>query len=239
MNSSILSWMCLLITNSAVPLHATAPPETSRYLRPAGKAFATECEFTLKRAESGSSVESVTFRGETKMTVTARYDAEERLTAAVVILWTKDQKSTATVGVAAGKATVKRDAQPILEFEVPKGVIVTSAPDWTDTFLLCRRYDRQKGGKQHFAGLWIHPVNASQRLTFAIERSGAATIEHAGKKLKLDRFTIWLRGNSSYAAWADHEGRMIKLLPLPAKENAMNWLVRDGYEKSAASLRDQ
>src|SRR5262249_3731411 len=95
---------------------------------------------------------------------------------------------------------------------------------------------RHKGGKQQFAGLWIHPVEHSQRLTFAIERHGADMIEHAGKKLKLDRFTIWLRGNSSYAAWVDADGKMIKLVPLPFKENAMNWLVLEGYEKSAAGL---
>ena len=142
--------------------------------------------------------------------------------------------------MADGKATVERPGQKAQEFEVSPGVIVTSAPDWTDTFVLCRRYDRAKGGKQSFPGLWIHPEQAAHAPVFAIERTGEDKVEHAGKELKLGRYTIWLRGNSRYTAWADDAGRMIKLLPLPSKDGATNWLVLDGYEKSAAirSLRD-
>jgi hypothetical protein len=210
--------------------------EEVRYLRPAQKQFATECDFTITRVGKGSVTESVTCRGKTKMIVTARHDDKDALTAAEVVLWTDNQKKSAVVRMVGGKAKVEREGFPVQEFDSPKGVIVTSAPDWTDTFLLCRRYDRKKGGKQTFPGLWIHPVEASQQLTFSIERQGAATIEHAGKQLKLDRYTIWLRGNSSYAAWADSAGRMIKLTPLPTKADATNWLVLSGYEKSASGL---
>ena len=117
---------------------------------------------------------------------------------------------------------------------MPKGVIVTSAPDWTDTWLLCRYYDRPKGGKQEFAALWIHPEQPAQRLNFSIERVGKQTIEHNGKKQELDRFTIRIRNNSEYIAWADDQGRMIKLM---SKNNAGTDLVLEGYEKSAAKLR--
>jgi hypothetical protein len=232
----LMSCLCLPLAFGSVPGIAMDSAQKLRYLRPAGLQFVSECEFTLTRGENGSTIESVTQRGPVKLTVTARYDAKDLLRAAEVTLLMKDQKKTAAVSVVAGKARVLRDAQAAQEFDAPKGVIVTSAPDWTDTFLLCRRYDRDKGGKQQFAGLWIHPVEHSQRLTFAIERHGAEMIEHAGKKLKLDRYTIWLRGNSSYAAWADADGKMIKLVPLPFNENAMNWLVLEGYEKSAAGL---
>lgn len=210
--------------------------EKFRYLRPAGKQFAVECEFTIKSVGKASITESVTYRGKTKMMVTFRHDDKGELTAAAVLLWNNDQKKSAAASVAGGKATVQGEGLPIQVFKAHKGVIVTSAPDWTDTLLLCRRYDRKKTGKQSFPGLWIHPVEPSQRLTFAIERHGPATIEHAGKKSKLDRYTIWLRGNSSYAAWADSAGCMIKLTPVPTKENATNWLVLEGYEKSAATL---
>ena len=101
---------------------------------------------------------------------------------------------------------------------------------------MCRRYDPKAGGKQSFPGLWIHPEQASQSLTFAIEKNSEETIDHADKKLKLSRYTIWLRGKSNYAAWADQNGRMIKLVPLPYKAGATNWLVLEGYEKSAAEL---
>jgi hypothetical protein len=236
MRPLLFSYSCLLFAYPSAMVPATDRTEKSRYLRPAGVQFVSECEFTLTREDNVSTIESVTQRGPVKMTVTSWYDAKDLLRAAEVTLLMKDQKKTAAVSVVAGKAKVMRHAQAPQEFDVPKGVIVTSAPDWSDTFLLCRRYDPDKGGKQQFAGLWIHPVEDSQRLTFAIERHGAEMIEHAGKKLKLDRFTIWLRGNSSYAAWADADGKMIKLAPLPFKENAMNWLVLEGYEKSTAGL---
>ena len=40
-----------------------------------------------------------------------------------------------------------------------------------------------------------------------------------------------------YAAWMDDAGLMIKLVPLPYKEDAQNWIVLNGYEKSTAKLR--
>ncbi len=237
MNTVSIGYFCVFLIESSAIGAGTVHTEKARYLRPAGKQFATECEFTLTRAGKESTTESVTYRGQTKMSVTARHDDKGMLATAEVVLWTGEQKKSAQVKVAGGKAKVQREAQPVQEFEAAPGVIVTSAPDWTDTFLLCRRYDRNKGGKQQFAGLWIHPVESSQHLTFTIEKQGQAVIEHAGRKLTLDRLAIWLRGNSAYAAWTDGEGRMIKLLPLPTKEGATNWLVLQGYEMSAAGLR--
>jgi hypothetical protein len=213
------------------------PVERVRYLRPSGKEFVLECEFALRKAEAGSSIESVTGGGKTRLTVSAHYDDRDRLTGAEATLARDNQMSTATVGVSDGKLIVRRAGQKAQEFEAPPGVIVTSAPDWADAFLLCRRYDRKVGGKQSFPGLWIHPEQASQRLTFAIERTGADGIEHAARKITLGRYTIWLRGGSSYAAWADETGKMIKLLPLPHKAGAAAGIVLDGYEKSTAALR--
>jgi len=54
--------------------------------------------------------------------------------------------------------------------------------------------------------------------------------------LKLDRSTIWLRGNSTYATWSDDRGKLIKLVPLTYKEGAENGIVLEGYEKSASGL---
>jgi hypothetical protein len=210
--------------------------EKSRYVRPSGKAFLFECEVTVKKSKSGSTVESVTERGKLKLIVTSRYDERDRLTAANAILVNDSKKSTATVTAADGKAKVQREGQAAQEFEVQPGLIVTSAPDWTDAILMCRRYDVKAGGKQSFPGLWIHPEQPSQSLTFTIEKIGDETIDHADEVLKLNRFTIGLRGNSRYTGWADPTGRMIKLVPLPYKENAGNWIVREGYEKSAANL---
>jgi hypothetical protein len=155
----------------------------------------------------------------------------------VATLTIDGKAKSATVVVTDGKAKVKRDALPDQEFDVPQGVIVTSAPDWTDTFLLCQRFDRVKGGKQSFPGLWVHPQQQCQRVDFQIERIGEDAIETADKKQKIDRFSIWLRGKSEYMAWANADGIMIKLAPLPVPANPTNWLVLEGYEKSTLSLR--
>jgi hypothetical protein len=216
---------------------ATQPTETARYLRPAGDGFETECEITRKQTKTGAVIDSTTLRGKTRMTVRATYDADDALNAAGATLVSGEQKSSVAVTVAGGKAKVMPDKAAAKEFDVPKGGIVTSAPDWTDAWMLCRRFDRAMKGKQEFAGLWIHPTEASQRLTFAIEKQGTDVIEHAGKKQTLDRCTIWLRGGSRYAVWCDDGGQMIKLVPLPYKDGATNWLVRAGFEKSTAHLR--
>jgi hypothetical protein len=212
-------------------------PTKLRYLRPSGAKFETECTFTFHQAKAGFFIDSLTERGKTKMRVGARYDTQDRLVRAEAALTTGDQTKTALAIVRQGKALIERDGKVAHEFDVPAGVIVTSAPDWSDTLLLCRRYDRDKKGKQSFAGLWLHPVDPSRQATFTIERTGADTIEQEGKKVALDRFTIHLRPTSAYAAWADAKGTMIKLVPLPYKDGARNWLVLEGYEKSAAALR--
>jgi len=211
--------------------------ETARYVRPSDRTFVPESEITVKKSGTGLFVESVTGRGKAKLTVSSRYDGSGRLTDAKAILFTGDKQAAATVTVAAGKATIRRDGQPAQEVEIPPDAIVTSAPDWTDAFLLCRRYDRTAGGKQTFPGLWIHPEQATQLPKFAIERTGRDAIDHAGTELNLDRSTIWLRGGSAYAAWSDDRGRLIKLVPLPYQEGAENWIVREGYEKSSPGLR--
>jgi hypothetical protein len=228
--SSVLLWL----TSAALPKDSD---EKVRYLRQLPDKTATECVFTLQRGDKGSSIVSVTERGTARMTVSAHYDTTDTLTSAEATLTKGEQTMTARVQVAGGKAKVMRDKQDAQEFEVPKGVIVTSAPDWSDTFLLCQRYARPKGGKQEFVGLWIHPEQAAQRLTFTIERVGADAIEHNGKRLDLDRYAIRIRNNSEYVAWTDGKGRMIKLLSLPLKEGTGTELVLEGYDKSAAKLR--
>jgi len=193
-----------------------AAEERARYLRVTPKETVTECTFTLSHSDRGWSVHSITEHGQGRLSLIARYDARDQLTTAAVSISTADVKKACKVEVIDGKARVCRGDQEVKEFTVPPGVIVTSAPDWTDTFLLCRRYDRTRGGKQAFAGLWIHPEKEPLRLTFSIERKGMDIVEHAGKKRPLDRLEIRLRNGDRYHAWADAKGRMIKLQPLQA-----------------------
>jgi hypothetical protein len=205
------SWFLLGIAGWA---RADDSGEKVRYLRVTSKETVSECTFALQRMKQGWSIDSVTKRGKTQLSLVTHYDAQDRLTAAMLTLSTGDQKRTCKVEVADGKARVLRDGKPAKELPVPARVIVTSAPDWTDTFLLCRHYDRARGGKQRFAGLWIHPEKEPLRLTFTVEHKGSDTIEHAGKKQRLDRLEIRLRNNDGYTAWADSKGRMTKLQPL-------------------------
>jgi polyhydroxybutyrate depolymerase len=212
--------------------HARKPVagDVARYLRLTPKGPAPECAFTVRKEAAGGSIESVTGR----LTVTARYDASDALVEAGAVLGGRKAQVTA----ADGKARVTRpDAEP-QDFDAPRGVIVTSAPDWTDAFRLCRLADRSKEGPQEFPGLWIHPDQPAQRLTFAIEKLGGATLEHAGRTLELARWSIRLRGGSRYAAWSDSEGRMIKLVSLPFKEGATE-LVLEGFAASAATLKPE
>lgn len=226
---------CLLLLPAA-PAWCQAPHEEKlSYRRPTATGFADECTFTIRRDKAGWDIVSVTGRGDTQLTVTTRYDTQDHLLAADAVLAKGGNKVTVTVKAAL--ARVQRDGQDAQEFRVPAGVIVTSAPDWTDTLLLCRRYDRKRGGKQEFSGLWIHPTQPAQLLKFSIERTGTEQIMHAGKKLDVDRYTIRIRGPNSYVAWADGQGQMLRLVSMPFKDGTPNGLVREGYEKSAAALK--
>jgi hypothetical protein len=209
--------------------------ENVRFLRLSAGATTTECVFSVRRGDKGWSIRSVTQAGKSSLSLIVAYDLSDHLVAAEVAWTTGPLKKIAKVDVDNGKARVHRTGKGAQEFDVPAGVIVTSAPDWTDTFLLCRRFQHGKEAKQEFPGLWIHPEQKAQRLTFSIERTGMDAIEHQGKRVKLDRFLVRLRNNSGYAAWAEN-GRMIKLQPLQA--GVTYALVREGYEKSAAKLRE-
>lgn len=201
---------CLLLVACAPQ---ALPEEKAAYRRGA----ALECTIAVRSGATGWSIESAT---RSTLTVQSRYNPQDMLLGAEA---SAGGKSVA-VTVEGSIATVRRQEQQAQQFEVPGGVIVTSAPDWTDVFLLCRRYDRARGGKQEFPGLWIHPVQAAQRLTFTIEKTGHAA--------PFDRFSIVLRGNSRYTVWADEAGRMVKLV------GGGTELVCEGFETPAANLKE-
>jgi hypothetical protein len=203
-------------------------PAAVRYVRLTPRGVVPECRFVVRADAAGWSIESVTG----SLTVTARYGAGGMLVEAAAVL---ENGPEARVSVAEGRVRVTRpDAEP-QEFDAPEGVIVTSAPDWTDVLRLCRLADRGKEGAQEFPGLWIHPRQPAQRLTFAIEKSGTATIEQSGRALELVRYALRLRGGSRYVAWVDAEGRMIKLVSLPFNERA-TVLALEGFEGSVGAL---
>lgn len=222
----------VLLAGSAPAIAGDGPSETYRYVRPMGDKHVTECEFDLTRDAKGWAITSRTGR----MKVEARYDKDDHLLEAKGSLSDGKSEKLVSVRVKDGKAKVERDGADAQEFDVPKGTIVTSAPDWSDVFLLCRRFDRTKTGKQEFPALWIHPEKPARRLTFTIEEYGTGRIMHDGSGIGLVRFQIHIRDNSAYMAWAHADGRMVRLIPLPAKDPPSG-MTLEGYEKSAAGLR--
>jgi hypothetical protein len=210
------------------------PAGKLRYLHPAGDGWANECLFTIAKRDNGWSIASVTERGQVRLTLETSYGSKDILAASVLTLRNGDKESIAITTAKDGVARVQLPEQPVKKLDVPSGVIVTSAPDWTDTLLLCARYDHAAGGKQSFLALWYHPEQPVQLLKLSIERNGYDTIQRDGKDVKLARFTIQLRGNSQYAAWATMDGTMVRLIPLPAKGKQRSGLILEGYEKSSA-----
>lgn len=211
------------------------PKETVRYLRPAGKGFEPETEITRERHGDGYSLTSITQRGDVKLTVASRYDASERLQFASVTLVSSRGEQSAHVTVTDGQAAVTRHDGTVDEFDCPPGVIVTSAPDWTDAFLLAQRFDSKSVGVQEFPGLWIHPTQPPQRLTFTVDAisklgSDVASVEESTGDL--EPIIITLRGGSRYVAWRDGQYRLIRL---HAEKSPRPAIVLEGWERAKES----
>jgi hypothetical protein len=104
---------------------------------------------------------------------------------------------------------------------------VTSAPDWSDVFQLVRLYDAKKGGEQQFAGVWIHPDNPSQELTFTITNEDVETVKVKDKDVRLGRYKVQLR-SGEYVVWADAAKRVVKLSAIGPKAKP---IVLEGFEE--------
>jgi hypothetical protein len=167
------------------------------------------------------------------MTLTLRWDAKHVLQTVELEQDTAAGKQTATATFDKNTAMVKRpgqaDQQVALDAEP---VLVTTAPDWSDILLVMRRYDRPRGGKQSFAGLWFHPVTPPRGLTFTVEDLGKDTIAAGDKKLTLGRYRVQLR-SGAYLVWADGEGKVLKLMPPGQPQGAV---ILKGHEKTTEGL---
>jgi len=201
--------------------------QKASFVRPMGKEFIPECEIAITRDAASWSIESVTTRGETRMTVRASYGNGNILREASAELRQGDTLSAARATVADKLVRVRRHDGTEQELPHAAGIIVTSAPDWCDIFMLCRNYDRKAGGRQKFPALWLHPTQPAQVAVFAIERQGTQAILRDGKPMQLERFRVEIRGGSAYVAWANTQGELIKLAPLPFK--AGSGIVRSGW----------
>lgn len=203
--------------------------ETFRYLRPGPKGFVADTTITFRDMKDGWSLESAT-GGDKGMKVTARYDNKDRLLSAEAALLKEGVRATVEVDKAVAQVLTKELG--VQKFPVEPRVIVTSAPDWGDIFLLCALYDVKAGGQQKFVGLWIHPTQKSMLLPFTVTAEGSDIIDRDGKKVPLGKYRIQIRGPNPYLAWADAEQNLVKLMPLPVKDGRPTGLIREGWEKS-------
>jgi hypothetical protein len=187
--------------------------EVIRYLRVSGSEFIKETEIRLVRTGESLVVTSITQRGEQTLTVTSRFDSNHALTNAKVSLRRGQRTQSAAVSVTNQTARVVRDGKETNELACPGGVIVTSAPDWTDSFMAVRRYDLNGSTTQTFPGLWIHPTSKPLELTIRLTRLGHDSVMLGQKTEKLDRFLLVLRGGSRYVAWRNQQGQLVRLVP--------------------------
>jgi len=210
--------------------------ETIRFLRVSGSEFVKETEIHLVRTDNRLVVTSITQRGEQTLTVTSRFDSNHVLTSAKVSLRRGQQTQSAAVSVADQTARVVRDGNKTNELACPGGVIVTSAPDWTDAFMAVRRYDPRGSTTQKFPGLWIHPTSKPLELTISLTRIGHDSVTLDKKTEKLDRFLLILRGGSRYIAWRNQQGQLVRLVPA---RKGTGGIVLTGWELATRVLKPQ
>jgi hypothetical protein len=225
----------LLLASTASASVAAAPPVKGadlRYVRAVKDRFVLESRVTEVPTKRGTTYVSLTDRGSEKMTLTVRFDDRRRAIDAEAAHQTK--QGTKTVRVVFGqKEAVLTRKDRTERLAVTPDVVVTTAPDWSDVFLVMRRYDHGKGGKQAFAGLWIHPTQATLRLTFTAEAEKDETIAVGDRKFALKRFRVTLR-SGAYLVWADRSGRVYRLAP-PGKPAAA--VILEGFERATQDLR--
>lgn len=220
----------LLVLAAALTADADKPAPL-RYLRPGKDRLVLESEVSRIATADGSNYVSLTDRGSEKMTLRVKHDRAGKVVSAEVIHEIAKEKQSAVLTVEKDRAQLRR-GDKTEEIAKADNVIVTTAPDWTDIFELVRRYDAAKGGKQEFAGLWIHPTRPTQHLPFTVEKAGEDSVRHRDRPLALDRYRIRLR-SGDYLVWADAARRVVRLIPAgrPAA-----FVVLDGYEEATRDL---
>jgi arylsulfatase A len=203
-----------------------------RYVRPVKDRFVLESDIKEVTTKEGATYTSLTDRGSEKMTLTIRFDEKQRVRDAEAVQETAKGKQMVSVVFKETEAIVTRKGTT-QRLKVTPDVVVTTAPDWSDIFQVIRRYNSKKGGKQSFAGLWIHPVQEIRQLSFTVEPGKDVEIEVEGKKMTLKRYRVVLR-SGGYDVWADDKGLVIRLTTAGKPGAAV---ILEGYEKATSGLR--
>jgi hypothetical protein len=223
---------------AGLSLSAEGKPDLLHYIRPQGMRFVPESEATrLASPGRPGTYTSKTTRGQSTTTLTIHFDKKGRVSKASV-KQTRGPKEkptnvrTVTLEVQGQKGKI-RQGDKVVEVAVPRNPIVTTAPDWSDIFQLVQRYDQDQGGKQVFAGLWIHPTRNHLELTFTIEPQGTDVVMVKDKKETLTRYLIHLR-SGNYRVWATRDRRVCKILSGGARAVPV---VLKGYEETTRELK--
>jgi hypothetical protein len=221
-----MSLLFLLASAAVIPADdGPTKPVPLRYVRSADDKIVTESEVTTTRDGDDTVIVSRTQRPDETMTLTLRQDKDGQLLSAEAVRESGKMKKTATLTVQGKTAQLKQGG--ITDFLKGGGeLIVTSAPDWSDVFQLVRRYDAKKGGEQQFAGVWIHPDNPPQELTFTITNDDVETVKVKDKEVRLGRYKVKLR-SGDYIVWADAAKRVVKLTAVGPKAKPV---VLEGFE---------
>jgi hypothetical protein len=211
-----------------------SPPVHRRYLRRAGARLVLESEVTEERRAGEWKYQSITHRPAEEMKLVLSFDRDQHLQAAQLEHTTRGGKKSAAARFAGKAVVVTRDGAEMKKLIFDKEpVLATTAPDWTDIFLLVRKYSLNAGGKQEYAGLWFHPSQPARQMTFTINRVGGDTITIKGQKQELHRYLITLR-SGAYLAWADGNGMAVKLMPPNRPQGAV---VLEGFEEATRELK--
>lgn len=204
------------------------------YVRQSEDGYRPETKVRIEPVDGGYRVISRTQRGNLSLTLTARFDACDELKEATVTTVKGPQKLTASAHVADGKARVDRAGKDPVVFDCPRGVIVTSAPDWTDAILAVHRWKPDGPRQQKFPGLWIHPTKAPLRLTFSLTREKTEAVTRQGRAVRLDRLRLELRGGSRYIVWRNPKGQLVRLIP---QGKPRQGIILSGWEKASRGLK--
>jgi len=210
-----------------------AKPELVRYWRRSDNQLVLECKSSATPTKEGITVANRTQRPGETMTLTLHFDGKGRLVSAEAVQEKDKEKRTAALSFVSGTARIKRSGGITDQLsEVTPAAVVTTAPDWSDIFQLVRRYNHQRGGRQEFAGLWIHPSQPPRILVFRIEAVGKNTVKEKNRKKVLVRFRVRLR-SGNYAVWADDQGRVYKFMVAGTPTSAV---FREGVGEEAQRL---
>jgi hypothetical protein len=211
-----------LLFAGLLPAADPATPAPLRYLRPADGRFVLDTELTL----DGTTLVSRAGPDGERMTLTVQLDRANRVASAEAVLETAQATRSAVVSVQGGQARLKRGGATDF-YDAGGGLVVATAPGWAEVLQLVRRYDARKGGRQEFAGLWVHPAERTQAVTFAVERLGADKLTVKDQEVTLRRYQMRLRGGD-HLVWVDEAGRVVKVQP-PGKGPPV---VLEGFEET-------